>query len=208
MNINNIYRKYVLLLSNNNNNKCMFFLFNDYSLYLLKNWFWDICTYKKKYIYCSNCIKKECKHPPFILWDHEACPTEENLGACRLRMAAVMCWGLLKILCIKCVYVFASSLLVASLTPGLVQSGFPGQHTLQITVSRLPVFQFLRHAACDGDPVTDSQMTLFFQSPFINTAPRAFLTTNQCVSGAGQRSEEAHALYNCMTTCNKKLRTP
>jgi len=46
----------------------------------------------------------------------------------------------------------------ASSFPGLAQSGFPRQHTLQTTVSRLPVFQCLRHAAAvsSGDPVTDS----------------------------------------------------
>jgi len=84
-------------------------------------------------------------------------------------MAAVMCW-----VWFCALYVFASTF------PGLAQSGFPRQHTLQTTVSHLPVFQCLRHAAAvsNGDPVTDSQMTLYFQSSYINTAPRAFLTTN------------------------------
>lgn len=130
----------------------------------------------------------------------------------RLLMAAIMCCGLLKILCIMCVCV-CMCLLHLCQWPHSHQvwssQGFP--ITLQTTVSHLPVFQCLWHAAAasDGDPVTDSQMTLFFQSPFINTAPRAFLTTNQCVSerGRDQSVREAHALYNCMTTCYRKLRT-
>lgn len=76
------------------------------------------------------------------------------------------------------------------LAPSLIQSGFPlSTHTkVHTKVSGLPELQCLRHAAAsDGDPVTDSQMTLF-PSPFINTAPRAFFDNKTTCLRAVERS--------------------
>lgn len=113
----------------------------------------------------------------------------------------VMCWGLLKMLCIMCVcwLHLCQHQLWSS-------QGLPCQHTFHTTVSGLPELQCLRHAvASDTDTVTDSQMTLF-PSPFINTAPRAFFDNKTMCSRAVERSGGAWGrrmwMLNLLNSCS------
>lgn len=109
----------------------------------------------------------------------------------------VMCWGLLKILCI--VHACMCKLHICQ-HPHSYQvwssQGFP-HHIIppsthspyhSVSSSCVPVFT----ACCSvwlGSGYRQSDDS-FFQSPFINTAPRAFLTTKQCVSERGRAQRE------------------
>lgn len=106
-----------------------------------------------------------------------------------------------------CVYVLAPSLSAPSLIPGLVLSGFPPPHYPpsthtpyhSVSSSCVPVF-----TACSsvwrGSGYRQSDDS-FFQSPFINTAPRAFLTTKQCVLERGKDQREGEGGEHGRLTC-------
>lgn len=126
----------------------------------------------------------------------------------RLRMADGHVLGSAKnsVHCV-CVYVQAPYLSAPSLIPGLVQSGFPpphyppSTHTPYHSVSSSCVLMFM--ACCSvwrGSGYRQSDDS-FFQSPFINTAPRAFLTTKQCVPERGRDQRECEGGERGRLTC-------
>lgn len=127
-------------------------------------------------------------------------------------MAAIMCWGLLKILCIMCVCICVCFIFVSGLTHtrfGPVRIS-PSTHTPEHSVSSscVSVFTACSSSVWRGSSYRQSNDSFFPITLHQHSTTCIFDNKSMCLErGRDQSVREAHALYNCMTTCYKKLRT-